>query len=97
MPADAVVVDILLGASSLQAIERRIDRLRDHFYAYVPEFEAVLPHRRDARLFHDYLALKRALAAKFSDDREAYCDAKAPFIQEVLRRRVSRQTPAGAR
>ena len=40
------VVDILLGASSLESIERRIDALISRGYRYVPEFEAQLPQRR---------------------------------------------------
>ena len=40
------VVDILLGARSLAAIESRIRTLEARGYRYVPEFEAVLPQRR---------------------------------------------------
>jgi GrpB-like predicted nucleotidyltransferase (UPF0157 family) len=34
----------------------------------------------------DYATLKRGLAARFRDDREAYTDAKAAFIRDVLAR-----------
>ena len=45
---------------------------------------------RDYLLAHpaaaaEYTALKRDLAAQFPDDRAAYTDAKAPFIQHILR------------
>jgi GrpB-like predicted nucleotidyltransferase (UPF0157 family) len=33
-----------------------------------------------------YAALKNGLAERFRDDREAYTDAKSPFIQEILRK-----------
>ena len=40
--------------------------------------------RADRGLAADYSALKIELAARFGDDREAYTDAKAPFIRAVL-------------
>ena len=40
------IIDMLLGASSLGAIERQIQILESHGYCYVPEFEAQLPERR---------------------------------------------------
>jgi GrpB-like predicted nucleotidyltransferase (UPF0157 family) len=114
------IVDILVGARSLAAIEARIPAMETLDYQYVPEHEAVLPQRRffgkpkvglrqfhvhaveiDSRfwvehlLFRDalradrglaaeYGALKIRLAARFGGDREAYTDAKAPFIRTVL-------------
>jgi GrpB-like predicted nucleotidyltransferase (UPF0157 family) len=39
--------------------------------------------RADPALADEYAALKRALAARFSEDREAYTEAKAPFIKRV--------------
>ena len=42
--------------------------------------------RRQPRLAMEYAALKRRLAQQFANDREAYTDAKAPFIQAVLAR-----------
>lgn len=41
--------------------------------------------RADTTLAHAYATLKRALATEHADDREAYTDAKAPFIEAVLR------------
>ncbi len=40
--------------------------------------------RRDPALTERYAALKRDLAARFRDDREAYTEHKAPFVSEVL-------------
>src|SRR5262245_24135239 len=42
--------------------------------------------RSDRTIRHAYTDLKLSLASKFSDDREAYTDAKTEFIQSVLRR-----------
>ena len=114
------VIDILVGASSTQAIGERMAALRALGYRYVPEFERLLPqrryfvkpNRRDARfhlhaveapgefwreqlafrdrlrsdpgLFTDYLALKRRLAARHAEDRDAYTEAKAAFIRAAL-------------
>jgi GrpB-like predicted nucleotidyltransferase (UPF0157 family) len=40
--------------------------------------------RADPDLAREYAALKRDLAARFPDDRDAYTDAKADFIQAAL-------------
>jgi GrpB-like predicted nucleotidyltransferase (UPF0157 family) len=40
--------------------------------------------RSDPDLASEYAELKTALAGKFKLDREAYTDAKAPFVQRVL-------------
>jgi GrpB-like predicted nucleotidyltransferase (UPF0157 family) len=40
--------------------------------------------RGDPALAARYSALKRDLAARFRDDREAYTEHKAPFVREVL-------------
>jgi GrpB-like predicted nucleotidyltransferase (UPF0157 family) len=39
--------------------------------------------RADPALANEYVALKRALAARYPEDREAYTEAKAPFIERV--------------
>lgn len=46
-------------------------------------FRDILNERADLRA--RYEALKQALATQYRDDREAYTDAKAVFIKEVLR------------
>lgn len=40
--------------------------------------------RAEPRLASEYAALKRALAARFENDREAYTDAKASFVRRAL-------------
>jgi GrpB-like predicted nucleotidyltransferase (UPF0157 family) len=40
--------------------------------------------RSDARLAAEYASLKLELARKFESDREAYTDAKWPFIAKAL-------------
>jgi len=113
------IVDILLGAESLAAIEERILALHSWGYCYRPDVEKVLPQRRyfvkpesgptihlhavvrgspfwiehlafrdalraDAGLAKKYLALKKELAQRFSEDRVSYTDGKAAFIRGVL-------------
>ena len=40
--------------------------------------------RADPQIAAEYLALKRDLARRFGDDREAYTDAKSDFVRRVL-------------
>lgn len=40
--------------------------------------------REDPQIAEDYLALKRRLASRFANDREAYTDAKSAFVSRVL-------------
>ncbi len=47
-------------------------------------------HPEAAREFAD---LKRALAARFSQDREAYMNAKSPHVEEILRLATTRGQP----
>ncbi len=42
--------------------------------------------RRDPVVAAEYAALKRDLARRYEFDREAYTDAKEPFVRQVLRR-----------
>ena len=46
-------------------------------------------HAEAARQFAD---LKRVLAARFPQDREAYLNAKSPHVQEILRLAMSSRT-----
>ncbi len=68
--------------------------VRTHHVHLIPRDSALF---RDRLFFRDslraepelrdrYERLKRDLAARFSEDREAYTQAKAPFIMEVLGR-----------
>jgi GrpB-like predicted nucleotidyltransferase (UPF0157 family) len=58
-----------------------------------PEWNRHLAFRDHLRTHPDdlraYEGLKRELAIRHRDDRKAYTDAKAPFIQEILSRRRS--------
>jgi GrpB-like predicted nucleotidyltransferase (UPF0157 family) len=65
---------------------------RTHHLHLVP-YESPLWHERlafrdllraDSRLARDYAALKLELASRFEFDREAYTDAKLPFIARAL-------------
>lgn len=40
--------------------------------------------RQNPALAQEYTALKQCLATEFGNDREAYTDAKAPFIKRIL-------------
>jgi len=68
------------------------DEVRTHHLHLVP-YGSALWHERlafrdrlrtDARVAADYAALKLMLAAKYEHDREAYTDAKEPFVRRVL-------------
>jgi GrpB-like predicted nucleotidyltransferase (UPF0157 family) len=68
------------------------DEVRTHHLHLVP-FGSVLWHerlrfrdrlRKDAGIAAEYAALKLALAARYELDREAYTDAKEPFIRRIL-------------
>lgn len=48
--------------------------------------------RQNPELAQEYAALKRPLAQDFANDREAYTDAKAPFIQNAIRMQISYKT-----
>lgn len=70
------------------------DDMRTHHLHLVP-YGSALWHERltfrdrlrtDAGVAAEYAALKLALAARFEFDREAYTDAKEPFVRRVLAR-----------
>ena len=48
--------------------------------------------RQNPTLAQEYAVLKRRLAQDFAYDREAYTDAKAPFIQNVICMQISYKT-----
>ncbi len=52
--------------------------------------------RRNPTVAAEYAELKRRLAKRYEFDREAYTEAKAPFIQEVLDIAKTRDTEARA-
>jgi GrpB-like predicted nucleotidyltransferase (UPF0157 family) len=78
--------------------------IRTHHLHLVP-FESELWHERLAfrdalrsqpDLAREYERLKRELAEKHRQDREAYTEAKSPFIANALRRGRERRDTAGA-
>ena len=42
--------------------------------------------QEDPQIATEYLALKRNLASRFANDREAYTNAKSDFVRRVLKR-----------
>ncbi len=46
--------------------------------------------RADPRLADEYAKLKQTLADTYRNDREAYTEAKGPFVEKVLGRRADR-------
>ena len=48
--------------------------------------------RQNPALAQEYAALKHRLAKDFANDRDAYTDAKAPFIQNAIRMQISYKT-----
>jgi GrpB-like predicted nucleotidyltransferase (UPF0157 family) len=82
-----------LGVVGREAFERPSGLPAHHLYVVV---QGGREHGRHLR-FRDYLrshpeeaarysALKKSLARKFREDREAYTDAKTVFVQDILRR-----------
>jgi GrpB-like predicted nucleotidyltransferase (UPF0157 family) len=43
--------------------------------------------REDPKIAEKYIALKRRLAGRFANDREAYTDAKSSFVRRILDQR----------
>jgi GrpB-like predicted nucleotidyltransferase (UPF0157 family) len=68
------------------------DEVRTHHLHLVPHGSALWQDRlafrdrlrTDARIAAEYAALKLALAAEHGLDRDAYTDAKEPFVRRVL-------------
>ncbi len=82
-----------LGIPGREAFSRPLDTPPHHLYVCAWDSAELRRHL----LFRDYLrtdpedaraygALKRQLAARFRDDREAYTEAKSAFVAEILRR-----------
>ncbi|MEM7155603.1 MAG: GrpB family protein [Myxococcota bacterium] len=70
------------------------DEVRTHHVHLIPVSSRLFRERlffrgallRDADLRRRYAALKQNLAARFAYDREAYTQAKGPFVAEVVAR-----------
>ena len=72
--------------------EKAVDgRIVAHVHMFPPDHSAIRRHlvfrdylRAHPDAAHDYERLKRDLAAKHRNDREAYTDAKAAFIEGII-------------
>ena len=81
-----------LGVPGREAFEAPGGLPKHHLYVCSADSEELRRHLefRDYLRAHEeaarqYEALKRDLAERYRDDREAYTDAKAEFVQETLR------------
>jgi GrpB-like predicted nucleotidyltransferase (UPF0157 family) len=85
-----------LGIKGREAFESPARLPAHHLYVVVvgsPEYTRHLRFRDFMRSHPQevkrYSELKKSLAKKFRDDREAYTEAKTEFIEEILRRAAS--------
>lgn len=88
-----------LGVAGREAFKPPAGDFPHHLYVCPPDSQAYRRHlafRDYLRLHPDearaYAQLKRELAAKFGEDRDAYTQAKSSFVEEVLRRAANKWT-----
>ena len=86
-----------LGVVGREAFRAAADLPRHHLYVCASGAPALQAHlilrdvlRDDIELAREYGALKRALAERYRDDRDAYAEGKSGFIATVLRRERDR-------
>lgn len=82
-----------LGVSGREAFRTKSDDVHHHLYVCPPggrEYERHIAFRNYLRAHvadaNAYALLKRELASRFVNDREAYNEAKSGFVQEILQR-----------
>ena len=82
-----------LGVPGREAFRRPPDEIPHHLYVLGPEAREYIRHitfRNHLRTYppdaRAYERLKRALAREYRDHREAYGQAKAQFVEAILRR-----------
>jgi len=82
-----------LGVAGREAFRAPPNDLPHHLYVFPsrsPEYSRHMSFRDYLRTHpasaNSYASLKRELARKFGDDREAYTQAKSKFVAEILRR-----------
>jgi GrpB-like predicted nucleotidyltransferase (UPF0157 family) len=82
-----------LGIAGRDAFRAAPDLARHHLYVCAAGSAALQAHltlrdalRTDAVLAAAYAALKRELAERYRDDRDAYAEGKSPFITALLLR-----------
>ena len=81
-----------LGIIGREAFRATADLPRHHLYVCAAGALTLQAHlslrdalRADPQLAAEYAALKRALAERYRDDRDAYSEGKSAFIASVLR------------
>lgn len=89
-----------LGVPGREAFRPPFQEYAHHLYVCPPDSLAyeqhitfrdyLRAHKTDAEA---YAKLKRELAARFRNDREAYNDAKSEFVAQILRRAVGASMP----
>lgn len=82
-----------LGVSGREAFRARSDDVHHHLYVCPPgsrEYERHIAFRNYLRTHaadaNAYALLKRELASRFVNDREAYNQSKGAFVQRILQR-----------
>ena len=82
-----------LGVSGREAFRAQPDAVHHHLYVCPPgsrEYERHIAFRNHLRTHAAdataYALLKRELANRFGNDREAYNEAKSEFVQRILQR-----------
>ena len=86
-----------LGVIGREAFRAPADQPRHHLYVCAAGAPALQAHlilrdalRDDPELALQYGELKRALAERYRDDRDAYTEGKSAFVAAVLRRERAR-------
>ena len=84
-----------LGVSGREVFRAKSDAVHHHLYVCPPgsrEYERHVAFRDHLRTHAAdataYALLKRELASKFANDREAYNQAKSKFVQRILQGRL---------
>jgi GrpB-like predicted nucleotidyltransferase (UPF0157 family) len=92
-----------LGIAGREAFAAPPDAPTHHLYVCPPESQEYRRHLalRDYLRAHDadaaaYSELKRSLAARFRDDRAAYCEAKQEFIERLLQQAMASRRETGS-
>lgn len=93
-----------LGVAGRQAFRPPADMPYHHLYVCVPGCEEFARHvafrdhlRENAEAARRYAELKKALAAQFREDRQAYGEGKRGFIDAALRGASPERGPASSR
>jgi GrpB-like predicted nucleotidyltransferase (UPF0157 family) len=92
-----------LGIAGREAFAAPPDAPAHHLYVCPPESQEYRRHLtlRDYLRAHDadaaaYSGLKHSLAARFRDDRAAYCEGKQEFIERLLQQAMASRRETGS-